>query len=178
VVDATESYVRTGEALTARLRLADRVSHRLGDALALDVGTGAFDVVWTQNSGMNIADKERLYTGFARLLGPGSLLAIQEPMAGPVQPAIFPVMWAPDATTCFLRPPKEMRGVMEAAGFRVRAWDDVTAEMGGPSTGAAVPPHAIQRIVMGDAVDAITRGGQRNRDEGRIVMIQAVLVRV
>jgi hypothetical protein len=50
--------------------------------------------------------------------------------------------------------------------------------MGGPSTGAAVPPHAIQRIVMGDAVDAITRGGQRNRDEGRIVMIQAVLVRV
>jgi SAM-dependent methyltransferase len=177
VVDPTESYVRTGEALTARLRLGDRVSHRLGDALALDVGAGAFDVVWTQNSGMNIADKERLYAGFARVLGPGGLLAMQEPMAGSVQPVIFPVMWAPDATTSFLRAPEEMRAVIEAAGFRVRAWDDVTAELAGSSTGAVVPAQAIQRIVMGDALDEITRAGARNRDEGRIVMIQAVLVR-
>jgi SAM-dependent methyltransferase len=176
VVDLTESYVRTGEALTARLRLADRVRHRLGDALALDMEAAGFDVVWTQNSGMNIADKERLYAGFARLLSPGGLLAIQEPMAGSVQPVIFPVMWAPDATTSFLRPPAEMRAVMEAAGFRVRAWEDVTAELAGPSPGAAVPARAIQRIVMGDAVDEITRAGARNRDEGRIVMIQAVLV--
>lgn len=178
VVDPTESYVRTGEALTARVRLAARVTHRLGDALALDVARGAFDVVWTQNSGMNIADKEALYAGFARVLRPGGLLAIQEPMAGPVQPPIFPVMWAPDATTSFLRAPAEMRAVIEAAGFRVDAWDDVTAELAGPSTGAAVPAHAIQRIVMGDGVDEITRAGKRNRDEARIVMIQAVLVRV
>jgi ubiquinone/menaquinone biosynthesis C-methylase UbiE len=177
VVDVTESYVRTGEALTARLRLADRVKHRLGDALALDMDAGGFDVVWTQNSGMNIADKERLYAGFARVLRPGGLLALQEPMAGPMQPVIFPVMWAPNATTNFLRAPAEMRAVMEAAGFRVRAWDDVTAEQTGPSTGAAAPAHAIQRIVLGDTVDEITRAGTRNRDEGRIVMIQAVLVR-
>jgi hypothetical protein len=49
--------------------------------------------------------------------------------------------------------------------------------MAGPSTGGAVPPHSIQRIVMGDALEAITRAGQRNREEGRIVMIQAVLER-
>jgi ubiquinone/menaquinone biosynthesis C-methylase UbiE len=177
VVDLTESYVRAGAALTARLGLADRVTHRAGDALALDVGADAFDVVWTQNSGMNIADKQRLYAGFARLLRPGGLLAIQEPMAGPVQPVIFHVMWARDAAMSFLRPPGEMRAVIEAAGFRLRAWDDVTAEMAGPSTGAAVPAHSIQRIVMGEALDEITRAGQRNREEGRIVMIQAVLER-
>src|SRR5262245_13270215 len=51
VVDLTESYVRAGEALTARLGLGDRVTHRVGDALALPVESGAFDVVWTQNSG-------------------------------------------------------------------------------------------------------------------------------
>ena len=34
VVDLTESYVRTGQWLTNRLGLSDRVSHRLGDALA------------------------------------------------------------------------------------------------------------------------------------------------
>jgi hypothetical protein len=126
---------------------------------------------------MNIPDKERLYAGFARMLRPGGLLALQEPMAGPVQPPVFPVMWARDAGESFLRPPGEMRRVIETAGFQVRAWDDVTAEAVGPSTGASSPAHSVQRIIMGDAVDAIARSGQRNREEGRIVMIQAVLER-
>jgi SAM-dependent methyltransferase len=117
VVDLTETYVRAGAALTARLGLAHRVTHRVGDALALDVGADAFDVVWTQNSGMNIPEKERLYAGFARLLRPGGVLALQEPMAGPVQPVVFPVMWARDATSSFLRTPGEMRVVIEAACY-------------------------------------------------------------
>jgi SAM-dependent methyltransferase len=175
VVDLTESYVRTGEAFTARLGLADRVAHRLGNALALDVADQEFDVVWTQNSGMNIQDKERLYAGFARVLRPGGLLVIQEPMAGAVQPVVFPVMWARDASASFLRSPDEMRKVMESAGFEVIAWEDATADAAGPSSGAVVPAHAIPRIVMGDALDEIAKAGQRNRDEGRIVMIQAVL---
>ena len=177
VVDLTESYVQTGRSLTARLGLTDRVRHRIGDALALDMEGETFDVVWTQNSGMNIAAKEVLYAGFARLLPRGGLLAIQEPMAGPTQPPIFPLMWARDATTSFLRSPAEMRALIEAAGFRARDWEDVTAELAGPSTGAGVPAHSIARIVMGDLIDDITRAGQRNRDEGRVVMIQAVFER-
>ena len=176
-VDLTESYVRAAQALTARLGHGDRVTHRVGDALALPAENGPFDVVWTQNTGMNIADKERLYSGFARVLQPGGLLVQQEPMAGPVAPVIFPVMWARDASASHLRRPDEMRRVMEAAGFRVRDWEDVTMEAVGPSTGATIPAHAIPRIVMGDAIDEITRAGQRNRDEGRILMIQAVLER-
>jgi hypothetical protein len=86
-------------------------------------------------------------------------------------------MWAKDATFSFLRTPAEMRALIEAAGFRALAWEDVTAELAGPSSGAAVPAHGIARIVMGDAVDEISRAGQRNRDESRIVNIQAVLER-
>lgn len=177
VVDLTESYVRTGERLTARLGLAARVRHRLGDALALDVGAAPFDVVWTENSGMNIAAKERLYSGFARVLPPGGLLVFQEPMAGPAQPPAYPLMWARDATSSFLRPPAEMRALIEAAGFSARAWDDVTFEIATPATGAGIPAHFIARIVMGDAVDDIARAARQNRDEGRIVMIQAVFER-
>lgn len=177
VVDLTESYVKAGQWLTTRLGLGGRVSHRVGDALALDAGAEGFDVLWTQNSGMNIAAKERLYAGFARLLPRGGLLVFQEPMAGPTQPPIFPVMWAPDARTSFLRPPAEMRALIEAAGFRALAWEDVTLELAGPSTGAAVPAHSIARILMGDAIEDITRAGQRNRDESRVVMIHAVFER-
>jgi ubiquinone/menaquinone biosynthesis C-methylase UbiE len=177
LVDLTESYVRAGGALTARLGLTDRVTHRVGDALTLDVGGETFDVVWTQNSGMNIADKERLYAGFARVLRPGGRLVLQEPMAGPVQPMVYPVMWARDPSTSFLRTPDAMRAVIENAGFRVRAWDDVSGEIAGPGSAAAIPAHSVQRIIMGETLDAITRSGQRNREEKRIVMIQAVLER-
>jgi len=178
VVDLTESFVRTGEALTARLGLADRVTHRVGNALDLDVAPGSFDAIWTQNSGMNIEDKARLYAGFARVLPPGGLLAIQEPMAGPVQPVLFPVMWAADPASSFLRPPGTMRALMEAAGFRVRAWEDVTFETAGARTAAALPAHSLQRLVMGDRLDAILEAGHRNREEGRLVSIQAVLERI
>jgi SAM-dependent methyltransferase len=176
-VDLTESYVRAATMLTARMRLEDRVSHQVGNALALPFPDGAFDMVWTQNSGMNIVDKERLYRGFHRVLRPGGLLALQEPMAGPVEPLVYPVMWAGDASTSFLRPPSEMRALIEKAGFRVRAWDDVTAETAGPTTGASIPAHSIQRLVMGEAIDEIIRAGHRNREEGRLVSVQAVCER-
>lgn len=175
VIDLTESYVQAAEALTARLGLADRVTHRVGNALELPYDDSSFDVVWTQNSGMNIAAKERLYTGFRRVLRPGGWLALQEPMAGPVQPPVFPVMWARDASTSFLHPPAEMRTLIEATGFRTRAWDDVTAETSGSSV--AYTGHSIQSLVMGEALEAITRAGHRNREEGRIVMVQAVFDR-
>jgi MPBQ/MSBQ methyltransferase len=177
VVDLTESYVRAAEVLTARLGLDDRVTHHVGNALELPFDDGTFDVVWTQNSGMNIAAKERLYVGIQRVLRPGGLLALQEPMAGPIQPPIFPVMWARDAATSFLRVPAEMRALIEAEGFHTRTWEDVTIEIAGSGPDAAVPTHTIQSLVMGDALAAISLTGRRNRDEGRIVMVQAVFDR-
>jgi SAM-dependent methyltransferase len=173
-VDLTESYVRAARMLTTRMGLEERVSHQVGNALALPFPEAAFDMVWTQNSGMNIADKEGLYRGFRRVLRPGGHLAIQEPMAGPVQPLVYPVMWARDASTSFLRTPSGMREVIEAAGFRMREWDDVTMETVGP---ASVPAHSIQRLVMDDGIDAITRAGHQNREEHRLVSIQAVYER-
>ena len=176
-IDLTESFVRAAAMLTVRLGLGAQVTHGVGDALALPFAQGAFDVVWTQNSGMNIADKARLYAGFHRVLRPGGLLATQEPMAGAVQPLIFPVMWARDAASSFLRPPAEMRALIEAAGFRARAWDDVTAETAGPKDAAAIPAHSAQRLIMGERLDPIIRAGHRNRDEGRLLSVQATFYR-
>jgi SAM-dependent methyltransferase len=177
VVDLTESFVRAGRLLTARLGLDDRVRHEVGDALALRFDDGAFDVVWTQNSGMSIEDKAALYRGFHRVLRPGGVLALQEPMAGPVQPPIYPLMWARDPSTSFLRPPAEMRALIAAAGFRERVWDDVTAETAAPATAAGIPAHSAQRLIMGAALDDIIAANHRNRAEGRMVSVQAVFER-
>src|SRR5262249_57289753 len=102
-IDLTESYVRAARMLTARLGLTGRVSHHVGDALSLPFPDGAFDLVWTQNSGMNIADKAALYGGSHRVLRSGGPLALPEPMAGPGQPLGFPVTGGRAPARCFLR---------------------------------------------------------------------------
>jgi hypothetical protein len=87
----------------------------------------------------------------------------------------FPLMWADDPRTNHLLTPTQMRAVVERAGFAVRAWEDVTAE----ASGGRAPPHgrSIQSLVMGERLPAIAVNGRRNRDEGRVVVVQAVCER-
>ncbi len=175
VIDLTPSYVEAATRLTALLGLDDRVTHRLGNALELPFDDGVFDVVWTQNSGMNIADKETLYAGFHRVLRPGGVLAMQEPMAGPVQPPIFPLMWAQDESTNFLRTPDEMQQVIETAGFRARVWETMGKEPVQPN--AVQPTYRIQSLVMGEELAAIGQARKRNSAENRTVMMHGVFDR-
>lgn len=176
VLDLTQAYIDAGRMLNALLKLDHRITFRVGNALELPFANSLFDVVWTQNSGMNIADKERLYSEFHRVLVPGGLLATQEPMAGPNQPPLFPVMWSRDGANHFLRAPEEMRRLIEAAGFRPRQWVEVTGAKETPRPIA--PLHTIQSLVMGNEhLAEIRRIGERNESEKRIVMFQGVFAR-
>jgi len=176
VVDLTESYVHAGRLLTSLMKLEDHVIFQVGDALNLLFDDNSFDAVWTQNSGMNIANKEKLYTGFQRIIRPHGLLVIQEPMSGPNQPPIFPVMWSRDGSNNFLRKPEQMRAAIEAAGFHLLQWDDVTNEKDPPNS--VRPMFSIQKLVMGDDLLAQIRiADKHNDEEQRLVMVQAVFER-
>jgi sarcosine/dimethylglycine N-methyltransferase len=173
VLDLTEDYVRAGQMLTALLHLEDRVRLRQGDALDLPFPDDTFDLVWTQNSGMNIADKERLYRGIRRVLRPGGRLATQEPVAGPVQPPHFPLMWARDAAGSFLLTAGALRALIQASGFSERVWEEVTSP---PPQTAAVEPN-IQTLAMGDRLPAIQASNTRNWAERRLASITGVFTR-
>lgn len=178
VIDPTESYIAAGEMLTQRLGLADRVKHQLGSGLELPFANSDFDIVWTQNSGMTILDKECLYAGFHRVLKRHGRLAFQEPMAGSVQPVIYPLVWARDASTNFLRSPAEMRSLIEAAGFKPRAWEDATLATSCLPPPSQQPIFSVPRVVMGDSFAAVMQAGQRNTDEGRMVTVHGVFDKV
>jgi sarcosine/dimethylglycine N-methyltransferase len=176
VVDLTESYIHAGCMLTSLMKLDDRITFHVGDALKLPFDDNSFDAVWTQNSGMNIDDKEKLYAGFHRLIRPKGLLVIQEPMSGPNQPLAFPVMWSRDGSNNFLRKPEQMRATIEAMGFHPLKWDDVTNEKYEPN--AIRPTQSIQKLVMGDDLLAEIRiADKHNDEEQRLVMVQAVFER-
>src|SRR4029434_2233266 len=120
VLDLTADYLRAGALLTARLGLTEQVLFCCGHAPNVPFPDSSFELVWTQNSGMQIADKVRLYREFFRVLRPGGRLAQLEPMGGTVQPPHFPLMWAREATDSHLLTADALRKVILATGFLER----------------------------------------------------------
>lgn len=70
-LDLTEEFCRAATMLTERLGLGDRVTFRYGNALDMPFDNGIFDVVWTQNTLMNIENKRRLFKEVYRVLRRG-----------------------------------------------------------------------------------------------------------
>ncbi len=174
VADLTESYIEAGRLITEKLHLESMVRFIQTDALNLPFEQNSFDLVWTQNSGMNISDKRGLYEGFNRVLHPGGKLAFQEPMLGINRPILFPVMWAEGETTSFLKSPEEMELIIQSAGFDVLEWRDVSAELEINRRKYGFSDRGIQVVVMGDRLPRISQASKQNADEGRVVLTQGI----
>ncbi|MGH7267659.1 MAG: class I SAM-dependent methyltransferase [Candidatus Rokuibacteriota bacterium] len=180
VLDLTEEYCRVGEDLTRRAGLAERVSFRHGNALALPFPDASFDAAWTQHSSMNVPEKPRLYAEIARAVRPGGRVAIHEIMAGASAPVHFPVPWAREPATSFLSPTDAVRTLVRGAGLRELAWLDVS----GPSLewfrqrlaapGGSGPPPLGFHLLLGADFGPMFRNMARNLEEDRIRVIQGV----
>lgn len=126
VLDVTAEFCRVGAMLTARMGMSDRITFHHGDATAIPFPDASFDLAWSQQATMNIADKGRFYAEIHRILRPQGQYAFQEYFAGPVQPIHFPVPWASDPALSFLASADEMRSGLRAAGLIEVMWADMT----------------------------------------------------
>jgi sarcosine/dimethylglycine N-methyltransferase len=179
VLDLTEEFCRVGERLTQMVGLSDRVTFRQGDALDMPCDDSSFDAVWTQHSTMNIADKERLFREIHRVLRPRGVYALNEVMAGPVQPPYYPTPWARDPAVSFLNHPEEYQRLLSSLGFRQIVWLDTTEAHSLPQTASSsseqIPPLGLH-ILTRDMPERL-KNSARNRVESRTVVCQAVYER-
>src|SRR5260221_14592964 len=108
--------------LAERTRLADKVTYRQGDALDLPFADASFDLLWSQNAAMNIADRDRLYGEMRRVLAPAGRLAFQDVAAGAGGDPPYPPPRANDKNISFLPTPGATRAPPERLRFPVPPW--------------------------------------------------------
>ena len=183
VLDLMSSYCRVGEMLTERTNLVDRVHFQQGNALDMPFADQSFDVIWTQHSSMNIADKQGLYAQIYRVLRAGGILVMHEVTAGEVQPVQFPVMWARDASMSFLMSPAALQELLIRAGFEVQSWQDTSDESltwlderfaAQKQAGGSANKLGLQ-LLLGSDLGLLSRGYTQNLRERRVRVIQTVL---
>lgn len=183
-LDVTEEYCRAARLLNERLGMGEAVEIRHGDALELSFDDDAFGAVVIQHVSMNVADKQRLFAGIRRVLRSGGRLALYEILAGPVRPEHFPVPWAEEPELSHLVSPEELRTVLEEAGFRLTAWNDVSdaslawfrAKVDAAANRPAdAPPPLGLNVLMGESTPTKIKNMIRNLTEERIRVVMAVL---
>ena len=168
---------RAGAALLNRLTgLDDRIAVHAGNALDLPFADDAFNVVWMQNVGMNIADKRKLNAEIYRVLKPGGRYAFQEMAAGSLATSYFPLPWATDPADSLLISGDEMRTLLGEAGFVSEVFED-TSEAHLSATAVNATPAAPGQLGLAVYVDDLgikAGNAKRSLHEGQVRLVRGV----
>jgi sarcosine/dimethylglycine N-methyltransferase len=167
----------TGAVLLNRLTgLEVQINVHQGSALDLPYPADSFDVVWMQNVGMNIADKQKLYEEIARVLKPGGRFAFQEVAAGKGATSYFPLPWATDPADSFLISAEEMSSVLAGCGFIAQLFEDVSDShvSRNVANSTPAPPGQLSLAVFVD--NLVEKGGnaRRSLEEGQVRFVRGV----
>ncbi len=117
-IDLSEEFVRTADDLDKLVGLPGRISHRAGSVLDLPYDDNSFDVVWSQNVTMNVADKAAMFAQAFRVLRPGGVYVLTHFGKGTGGEIDFPVPWAMTQATSFTVSPSELVDTLSGAGFQ------------------------------------------------------------
>ena len=180
-IDLTPEFCDVARHLTALLGLADRVSVRQGNALAMPFGDATFDGAYSMNVSMNIADKCALYREIHRVLKPGAWLMLSEVVQGPGGEPDFPVPWARTASSSFLSTQAETRANLDASGFTIESLRETTetalafaARSRAVVEAGGKPPHRAVSLILGTGAEEATANAARALRERRTLPIELV----
>jgi len=169
----------TGAALLNRLTgMEARITVHRGSALELPFPDQSFDVVWMQNVGMNIADKQTLYREIARVLKPGGRYAFQEMAAGNAPTSYFPLPWATEPTDSHLITPDAMLSLLGTCGLNPGQFEDTTdLHLQRTQPGISAAPSPAGQLGLSVFVDNLGQkaaNARRSLEEGQVRFVRGV----
>jgi SAM-dependent methyltransferase len=182
-LDLTPDFCRAAEELNAATGLSDSVRVVEGSATELPFPEGTFDRAYSENVGMNVADKQRFYAEALRVLRPSGVFYTSYYGAGTRGEPDYPLPWATGPATSFLATPKETREQVLAAGFEIVVFRDKTEEVlpdlrenRRRLETQGLPPLGLQTL-MGERIQDLQVNAARSAEEGRLTIIEALVRR-
>jgi ubiquinone/menaquinone biosynthesis C-methylase UbiE len=124
-LDLTPDYIEIARTLTRQMGLADSCDFRQGSVLDMPFEDAAFDGAITFHVAMNNEDRSRFYDELSRVLRRGAPVCVFDVMKGPAEGMLFPVPWAETEATSFLRSRDETVRLLDEAGFRLNAEENL-----------------------------------------------------
>ena len=180
-IDLTPDFCDLARHLTRLLKLEERITFEVGDALAMRFLDASFEGTYSMNVSMNIADKGAFYREIHRVLKPGAWLVLSEIAKGEGGELDYPTPWAASARTSFLSTPEEtQRGLLEAGFDVIRLHSTLEqARTFGARSRAMVergekPPHRAVMLIHGEIAAQAMANSSRGLAEARIVPIEVL----
>lgn len=180
-VDLSSAFLAIAAMLAERAGAGDRLRYEVGDIASLPIAEASFDLVWSEHVMMNLPDRVSVYRGFHRVLRPEGRFAFYEPVAiESAQPPYHPLPWAETANESHLLTRAQIEAALEAAGFVVAEWKDVSqvATQAFASQSPPDPDALGLGLVMGPRFPTMAMNFARNIREGRVGLAMAVAVKV
>lgn len=177
-IEMSSDYCVGAELLNRLTGLEDQITIKQGSALELPYPDASFDVVWMQNVGMNIADKQTLYTEIARVLKPGGCFAFQEVAAGKEALDYFPVPWATHPDDNHLLSADEFDAILSGLGFTSELFEDVSESTYATNVANSTPTTGGDLGLSVYVDNLAEKGGnvRRSLDENRIRYVRGVFI--
>ena len=122
--DLTDEYIDVATKLTELVKLSDKVSFRQGSALELPFPSENFDIVWTEHTQMNIANKEKFYRELSRVLKPKGRLVFHDVFFGNIKAPYYPTPWAENDSLSSLCTQQEAKTAIQKSNLEINDWKD------------------------------------------------------
>lgn len=180
-IDLTPEFIETGRELCNWVGLGDRVELHQGNALDMPFADASFDAAIMLHVGMNIADKEGLFTEVFRLLRPGTVFGVYDVMLSGEEPLTYPVPWSTVQETSTLASPEQYIAALEQAGFTIHAQRDrrdfaaeFFAETRRRIEAAGGTPALGVHIAMGESAPVKISNMIENIAAGRVAPVEII----
>ena len=182
-IDLTEQYIDVANKLTDLVKLSDKVSFKQASALDIPFESDNFDVVWTEHTQMNIADKEGFYSEISRVLKPKGRLVFHDIFGADI-PAHYPTPWAEHDSLSSLCTQEEAKNAIEKSDLAVEQWIDKSRQseeffkkMIKKSESSGPPPLGFHLLMVNTAKTKLANQA-RNLEENRVSVIQGTASKI
>ena len=123
-IDLTPEFVEAAVEITEMVGMTEQVSFEVGSATSIPFEDDTFDASTMLHVGMNISDKELLFSEMARVTKPDGSIVVYDVMRTGEDDLVFPMPWSSTSEYSFVDTVNAYVKAAESAGLELLTVDD------------------------------------------------------